>query len=149
MKEDLAIAKNSLLSLYNENRELRKELGQEERIDNLPLGFKAEIPVVDVNNVSKVVTGDLLELQQRLEEERKLRQESDKELELQVTNIHMMNIDKFLVNNLIKNLLFIIICSDYMNMELFNFCWFDRNFLFNLKNILQLVHIVWCFFCFN
>lgn len=88
MKEDLAIAKNSLLSLYNENRELRKELGQEDRIDNLPLGSKSETPAGDVNKVSKVVTGDLLELQQRLEEEKKLRQESDKELELQVTNIH-------------------------------------------------------------
>lgn len=84
MKEDLAIAKNSLLSLYNENRELRKELGQEDRLDNLPVGAKLEPAVVDANHVSKMVTGDLLELQQRLEEERKLRQESDKELELQV-----------------------------------------------------------------
>jgi len=37
------------------------------------------------SNDNKVATGEMEELKQRLEEERKLRQESDHELEIQVS----------------------------------------------------------------
>lgn len=83
MKEDLAIAKNSLLALYEENQQLKKELGREDA--------KEKIESVHITNVTEtetesktIPTGEVAELKQRLEEERKLRQEADKELELQV-----------------------------------------------------------------
>lgn len=78
MKEDLAISKNNIFSLYDENLRLKQELGKEVSIEKLE--------VVARNNVDRksVDNGELEELRQRLEEERKLRQESDKELELQV-----------------------------------------------------------------
>lgn len=81
MKEDLAIAKNSLLLLYDENRQLRQELGREARTEPVILG--AQITnVSEMDGVSK--SADIAELKQRLEEERKLRQEAEKELDLQV-----------------------------------------------------------------
>lgn len=81
MKEDLAIAKNSLLVLYEENQQLKKELGREDS--------KVKTDGVRITNISeeadsKPSTGEVAELKQRLDEERKLRQEADKELELQV-----------------------------------------------------------------
>lgn len=87
MKEDLAIAKNSLLTLYDENRQLRKELGREDEPDVLNICTDARLMKVssDKNgDNSKALTEDVSELQQRLEEERRLRQEADKELEIQV-----------------------------------------------------------------
>lgn len=90
MKEDLAIAKNNLLSLYNENRELRKELGREDNSD-VNIYSNAQITSFSSAEGSHEATGDVLELQQRLEEERKLRQEADKELELQVNKFRLFN----------------------------------------------------------
>lgn len=83
MKEDLAIAKNSLLQLYEENQQLKKELGREdtkERIEGVRITNLSEIEP----DGGKLATGEAAELKQRLEEERKLRQEADKELQLQV-----------------------------------------------------------------
>lgn len=42
------------------------------------------VNIIHSNNKDKVATGELEELKQRLEEERKLRQEADHELEIQV-----------------------------------------------------------------
>lgn len=84
MKEDLAIAKNSLLTLYDENRQLRKELGRE-----------AGDPVQITNMQEEDGSGksvDVAELKQRLEEERKLRQEAEKELDLQVSLFCLLNL---------------------------------------------------------
>ncbi|XP_008201701.1 RUN and FYVE domain-containing protein 2 isoform X1 [Tribolium castaneum] len=84
MKEDLAIAKNSLLDLYEENRQLKQELGRDVS------GYCMSSSGVQITNVEPetngkaVVTGEVDELKQRLDEERKLRQEADKELELQM-----------------------------------------------------------------
>lgn len=81
MKEDLAIAKNSLFTLYDENRQLRQELGKEPKTDPVLLG-------AHITNMAEPDTAgksaDVAELKQRLEEERKLRQEAEKELDLQV-----------------------------------------------------------------
>lgn len=82
MKEDLAIAKNSLLTLFEENKKLRKQVGVENdgaQFDGVKI---TNITEEDVDN--KLNSGDVAELKQRLEEERKLRQEADKELQLQV-----------------------------------------------------------------
>ncbi|KAF2901020.1 hypothetical protein ILUMI_05160 [Ignelater luminosus] len=87
MKEDLAIAKNSLLTLYDENRQLRKELGREDEPDVLNICTDARLMKVSSDKSgdnSKMLTEDVSELQQRLEEERRLRQEADKELEIQL-----------------------------------------------------------------
>lgn len=85
MKEDLAIAKNSLLALYDENRQLRKELGKEERTDALKMRQESLTKMQsEESDGPRTYTGDAIELQQRLDEERRLRQESDKELEIQV-----------------------------------------------------------------
>ncbi|XP_030751670.1 RUN and FYVE domain-containing protein 2 isoform X2 [Sitophilus oryzae] len=82
MKEDLAIAKNNLLALYEENRQLRQECGKD------PGGYAMSLSGVNIINTndkeSKVATGEMEELKQRLEEERKLRQEADHELEIQM-----------------------------------------------------------------
>lgn len=82
MKEDLAIAKNSLLSLYDENQQLRRELGRE--CDNSRFDGVKITNISEVEGDSKITTGEVAELKQRLEEERRLRQEADKELELQM-----------------------------------------------------------------
>ncbi|XP_066156266.1 RUN and FYVE domain-containing protein 2 isoform X1 [Euwallacea fornicatus] len=80
MKEDLAIAKNNLMALYEDNRQLREECGKD------PAGYSMSLSGVNMipANVSeKTATGEVEELKQRLEEERKLRQEADHELEIQ------------------------------------------------------------------
>lgn len=81
MKEDLAIAKNSLLVLYEENQLLKRELGREDTKEKMD---GVRITNISEENDSKLATGEVAELKQRLDEERKLRQEADKELELQV-----------------------------------------------------------------
>lgn len=81
MKEDLAIAKNNLSSLFEENKRLRAGEQVPEKcmkISVLSESTDSSTSFVDVTN------GDVVELKQRLEEERKLRQEADKELQLQV-----------------------------------------------------------------
>lgn len=79
MKEDLAIAKNSLLTLYDENRQLRHELGRE-ATDPVTLG----VQITHMHEEDGKCV-DVAEMKQRLEEERKLRQEAEKELDLQVS----------------------------------------------------------------
>lgn len=90
MKEDLAIAKNSLLALYEENQQLKKELGREDSKDRMD-----SVRITNLSDseteVKAITTGEVGELKQRLEEERKLRQEADKELELQVHQLHYPN----------------------------------------------------------
>ncbi|XP_050296605.1 RUN and FYVE domain-containing protein 2 isoform X2 [Anthonomus grandis grandis] len=82
MKEDLAIAKNNLMALYEENRQLRAECGKD------PGGYVMSLSGVNIittnDREGRVPTGELEELKQRLEEERRLRQEADHELELQI-----------------------------------------------------------------
>ncbi|XP_012528952.1 protein RUFY3 isoform X2 [Monomorium pharaonis] len=76
MKEDLAIAKNNILSLQDENRQLKKELG---------------IEVKDANENGKVplkiteTTAEIEELRCRIESEKKSKQDLEKELELQIS----------------------------------------------------------------
>lgn len=86
MKEDLAIAKNSLLTLYEENQQLKRELGRgdnKERMEGVRI-----TNISDSESESKAANVETIELRQRLEEERKLRQEADKELELQVNVLY-------------------------------------------------------------
>lgn len=75
-------AKNSLLALYDENRQLRQELGREVNNDPIVLGVQIRDLPDSEGGVNKMA--DNAELKQRLEEERKLRQEAEKELDLQV-----------------------------------------------------------------
>ncbi|KAK9738222.1 FYVE zinc finger [Popillia japonica] len=84
MKEDLAIAKNSLLSLYEENRLLKCELGKEEGSDKLSDGVRISNYSDGDSENGKSAAAEIAELKQRLDEERRLRQESDKELQLQM-----------------------------------------------------------------
>ncbi|CAG9858385.1 unnamed protein product [Phyllotreta striolata] len=89
MKEDLAIAKNNLLALYDENRHLRGELGREPgkpaagAVAIRP-GKIEEKDAVPKDAVDKISQGEIVELKQRLEEERRLRKEADNELEIQM-----------------------------------------------------------------
>ncbi|GLV31974.1 uncharacterized protein CBL_07734 [Carabus blaptoides fortunei] len=76
MKEDLAISKNNLLSLYDENQQLKYELGRDIEANRVDEGGGAKGKLTD--------NGEMEELRQQLEEERRLRQESEKELELQM-----------------------------------------------------------------
>ncbi|XP_017759449.1 PREDICTED: RUN and FYVE domain-containing protein 2 isoform X2 [Eufriesea mexicana] len=76
MKEDLSIAKNNILSLHEENRQLKKELGIE--IKDTNENGKAPIKITET-------TTEIEELRSRLETEKKLRQELEKELELQIS----------------------------------------------------------------
>lgn len=86
MKEDLAISKNNLLSLYEENRQLKQELGRD--TGGYCMSSSGVLQITNANENgsghSKANNGETDELKQRLEEERKLRLEADKELELQV-----------------------------------------------------------------
>lgn len=83
MKEDLAIAKNNLFALYEENRQLRQECGKDEGSYTIST---SGVQITNANDGdSNRVDGNVDELRQRLEEERKLRQEADNELELQVS----------------------------------------------------------------
>ncbi|XP_015172609.1 PREDICTED: RUN and FYVE domain-containing protein 2 isoform X3 [Polistes dominula] len=76
MKEDLSIAKNNYLSLQEENRQLKKELGIE--IKDANENGKAPIKITET-------TTEIEELRSRLETERKLRQDTEKELQLQIS----------------------------------------------------------------
>lgn len=89
MKEDLAIAKNSLLTLYDENRQLKQELGREGNTDPVMLGVQIT-NMSDSDIAGKSV--DNTEMKQRLEEERKLRQETEKELDLQVYKCFILSL---------------------------------------------------------
>lgn len=85
MKEDLAIAKNNLLALYEENRQLRHECGKD--VGNYAMsasGVQFTTANENKESTNKVVGSEVDELKQRLEEERRLRQEADNELEIQV-----------------------------------------------------------------
>ncbi|XP_017791578.1 PREDICTED: RUN and FYVE domain-containing protein 2 isoform X1 [Habropoda laboriosa] len=74
MKEDLSIAKNNILSLHDENRQLKKELGIE--IKDTNENGKPPIKITET-------TAEIEELRSRLEAEKKMRQDVEKELELQ------------------------------------------------------------------
>ncbi|XP_046471541.1 RUN and FYVE domain-containing protein 2 isoform X2 [Neodiprion pinetum] len=76
MKEDLAIAKNNILSLHDENRQLKKELGIEVKDPNE--NGKAPVKITET-------TSEIEELRSRLEVEKKQRLEAERELELQVS----------------------------------------------------------------
>lgn len=68
------------MALYDENRQLRQELGREA---NDPSVLGVQIRDLSDGGEGKMVDNNG-ELKQRLEEERKLRQEAEKELDLQV-----------------------------------------------------------------
>ncbi|XP_048264567.1 protein RUFY3 isoform X6 [Bombus terrestris] len=76
MKEDLSIAKNNILSLHEENRQLKKELGIE--IKDTNENGKPPIKITET-------TTEIEELRSRLDTEKKLRQDVEKELELQIS----------------------------------------------------------------
>ncbi|CAK9813305.1 RUN and FYVE domain-containing protein 2 [Anthophora plagiata] len=76
MKEDLSIAKNNILSLHEENRQLKKELGIEVKDTNE--NGKPPLKITET-------TAEIEELRSRLEAERKMRQDVEKELELQIS----------------------------------------------------------------
>ncbi|PSN57597.1 RUN and FYVE domain-containing protein 2 [Blattella germanica] len=79
MKEDLAIANNNMISLYNENANLKKELGLDVNSDRMDEGGGGG----DSGHSKKSENSELEELKQQLENERKQRQETEKELNLQ------------------------------------------------------------------
>lgn len=85
MKEDLAIAKNNIFALYEENKKLRQECGKDISSYIMSTSGMQVMTDGDGGNVNKVVAVEVEELKQRLDEERKLRQESDNELEIQVS----------------------------------------------------------------
>ncbi|XP_076284228.1 protein RUFY3 isoform X3 [Lasioglossum baleicum] len=76
MKEDLSIAKNNILSLHEENRQLKKELGIEVKDTNE--NGKPPIKITET-------TVEIEELRSRVEAEKKMRQDLEKELELQIS----------------------------------------------------------------
>lgn len=88
MKEDLAIAKNNLLALYEENKKLRQECGKD--VNNYVMSTSG-MQIIDGNTEEgkKVGMGEVEELKQRLEEERRLRKEADNELEIQVGDLFL------------------------------------------------------------
>lgn len=84
MKEDLAIAKNNILSLYDENTNLKKELGLDanaERMDEGGGGGESRQTKKSETN------SEVEELKTQLDNERKQRQETEKELSLQVISV--------------------------------------------------------------
>ncbi|XP_015606032.1 RUN and FYVE domain-containing protein 2 isoform X3 [Cephus cinctus] len=76
MKEDLAIAKNNILSLHEENRQLKKDLGIEVKDTNE--NGKTPIKITET-------TSEIEELRSRLESEKKQRHDAEKELKLQIS----------------------------------------------------------------
>ena len=78
MKEDLSIAKNNIMSLYDENTNLKKELGLDVNADRMDEGGG------ESGQTKKTESSELEELKQQLENEKKQRQETEKELNLQV-----------------------------------------------------------------
>ena len=84
MKEDLAIAKNNILSLYDENTNLKKELGLDANADRMDEGGGGG----EAGQGKKSETySEVEELRIQLENERKQRQETEKELSLQVRSV--------------------------------------------------------------
>ncbi|XP_044730878.1 RUN and FYVE domain-containing protein 2 isoform X2 [Chrysoperla carnea] len=86
MKEDLAIAKNNLLSLYEENRKLKLELGHDvssERVDEGG-GSGDHVHALEHHKQMLANSEDASALRLQLEEECKLRMETEKELDLQI-----------------------------------------------------------------
>lgn len=85
MKEDLAIAKNNILALMEENANLKAELSDSvhhERTDEGSSGGNSN----GSSTAAAVTSGKETDsLQQQLENEQKLRQEAEKELQLQVS----------------------------------------------------------------
>lgn len=100
MKEDLSIAKNNILSLQEENRQLKKELGIEVKdanevyINVVGIAWIYEDCAITERSIwfqngkapLKITetTAEMEELRSRLESEKKSRQDLEKELELQV-----------------------------------------------------------------
>nr|CAH7752749.1 unnamed protein product [Callosobruchus chinensis] len=80
MKEDLAISKNNLQSLYEENRRLRRRLAGGGDEDSSGGGEDGTTSTKDDGGTP----GEIEEMRQRLEEERRLRREADNELEIQM-----------------------------------------------------------------
>ncbi|KAK0161213.1 hypothetical protein PV327_009708 [Microctonus hyperodae] len=76
MKEDLAIAKNNILSMHEENKQLKRELGIE--IKDMTESGKIPIKITET-------TTEIEELRCRVDIERKAKLETEKELELQVS----------------------------------------------------------------
>ncbi|XP_078036743.1 RUN and FYVE domain-containing protein 2 isoform X2 [Augochlora pura] len=101
MKEDLSIAKNNILSLHEENRQLKKDLGIEVKDTNevRPISFQAAFNVTSVTSPRTFfsfqngkppikiteTTAEIEELRSRVEAEKKMRQDAEKELELQIS----------------------------------------------------------------
>ncbi|XP_023717595.1 RUN and FYVE domain-containing protein 2 isoform X1 [Cryptotermes secundus] len=82
MKEDLAIAKNNILSLYDENTNLKKELGLDVNADRIDEGGGGG----ETGQTKKSETNsEVEELKVQLENERRQRQETEKELSLQIS----------------------------------------------------------------
>lgn len=79
MKEDLAIAKNNILSLFEENANLKKSVGVDSNTERMDEGGGEH-----VNNKKAETSLDNEDLKAQLENEKKLRQEAEKELNLQV-----------------------------------------------------------------
>ncbi|XP_046407032.1 RUN and FYVE domain-containing protein 2 isoform X3 [Ischnura elegans] len=77
MKEDLAIAKNTILSLHEENCNLRKEIGHDVHSERIDEGGGA-----DNSNKAKDSNDNL---KQQMESEKKQRMELQKELDLQIS----------------------------------------------------------------
>ncbi|XP_066998946.1 RUN and FYVE domain-containing protein 2 [Anabrus simplex] len=76
MKEDLAIAKNNILSLQEENALLKKQLGSEATPGRADEGG---------GETTTAKKGELEDLHTLLEQEKKHRQEAEKELDLQIS----------------------------------------------------------------
>jgi hypothetical protein len=85
MKEDMAIAKNNILSLCEENANLKKELGLDVNADRLDVGGGGGEPAGQAKKSETY--SEVEELKMQLENERKQRRETEKELNLQVRNV--------------------------------------------------------------
>ncbi|CAH0558889.1 unnamed protein product [Brassicogethes aeneus] len=86
MKEDLAISKNNLAALYEENRQLKQDLGRDSGEYAMSTSGVQIINLTEQekHKNNKISNGEMDEIRQRLDEERKLRQEADKDLEIQM-----------------------------------------------------------------
>lgn len=86
MKEDMAIAKSNILSLYEENVNLKKELGLDVNADRMDEGGGDGEPA---HTKKSETNSEVEELKIQLENERKQRRETEKELGLQVRSVTM------------------------------------------------------------
>ncbi|XP_043274764.1 RUN and FYVE domain-containing protein 2-like isoform X5 [Venturia canescens] len=77
MKEDLSISKSNILTLQEENRQLKRELGIEIK-DSNELNGKVPVKITET-------TSEIEELRSRLESEKKQRRDAEKEAELQIS----------------------------------------------------------------